>query len=427
MGIFLATVTLLLGIGLPIFVALGLTVSFVLSLEGTVPLGILVQRMFSGIDTFPLMAIPFFILAGNLMTGSGLSRRLIKLAVLIVGPMPGGLAMTTVASCTFFGAISGSSPATVVAIGKIMFPAMLNGGYSRDFSIGTIMASGSLGIMIPPSIFFIVFGAVTGVSIGALFLGGIGVGIVYSICIQAYCYFYGRRHGIKAETRPTLSALWKATKGASLAIAIPVIILGGIYGGIFTPTEAAAVAVVYALFVGVLIYREITMSDLFRILVESATTTAQVMIVVAAATAFSWYLTTSGATVAAASAFLGISNNPIVIFLIINVIVLIAGMFIDPNSIIVILVPLLFSVAATAGINPIHLGVVLCVNASIGMYTPPFGLNLFVARGVGEVTYREAVKGSIPFIWVALIALVIATFIPEISLWIPRSIYRGVG
>ncbi|MFZ1726451.1 MAG: TRAP transporter large permease [Albidovulum sp.] len=411
---------------IPIFLALGVPVLAFIALTTPTPSVLVIQRMFSGLDKFPLMAIPFFILAGNLMASGGLSTRLIRLAIALVGPLHGGLAMTSVVGSMFFSAISGSSPATVIAVGKLMMPSMDDAGYKRTFSVGLLMSAGSLGIVIPPSIFMIVYGAVTGVSIGALFIAGIGAGAIYGITLLVMCWIYSRWNNLPTTGNWSGTEIRDATVGASWGIAIPFIVLGGIYGGIFTPTEAAAVTVVYAAFVTIAIYRELSTRDLIKVLVDSAVTTAQVMIIVSAASAFAWYLTTSGFAAAVSSMLSGIGDDPIKVLMVINVVILIAGMFLDPNSIIIILVPFLYTVAMTAGIDPIHLGIVLCVNAAIGMFTPPFGLNLFVATGIG-VTYREAVIGSLPFILIALLALLVITYIPAVSLWLPSQIYKGIG
>ncbi|MDA3919441.1 MAG: TRAP transporter large permease [Salinisphaera sp.] len=424
---FLLLVSSLLMLGLPIFIVLSLAVFIALSADGTTPLMLVVQRLFSGIDRFSLMAIPLFILAGNLMTTGGLSRRMLRVAQLIVGPLNGGLATTTVTGSMFFSAISGSSPATVVAVGKLMLPAMLEGGYNHRFSVGLLMSSGAMGIIIPPSIFMIVYGAVAGVSIGALFMAGIGAGLLYGLVFAVYCWVKARRDGLATSEPASLAEFMAALREASWGLAIPVLILGGIYGGIFTPTEAAAVAVAYAAFVGLVVYREMTIVECWQVCVDSAVVTAQIMIILAAASAFSWYLTTSGLTQGLAGTILGVSDNPLVILLMINIVVLIAGMFLDPNSIVIILVPLMLNIAPEAGINLVQLGVILCVNAAIGMYTPPFGLNLFVASSLEGVTYADAVRGSLPFVLLALVVLVVVNLVPGLSLWLPHMVLQGVG
>lgn len=424
--LFFSLLGLLLASSTPIFIALAGAVMIAIWLDGFMPMAIVVERMFSGIDSFALMAIPFFILTGNLMGVGGLSRRVVRFADLLVGRLTGGLGITAVSSCMFFGAISGSSPATVVAVGNILYPALTEGGYKRRFSIGLIVASGSLGIIIPPSVVMIVYAAVTGVSVGALFMAGVGAGLVYGLVFILYAVFHAHRHNIPRNPAPSWSELWTGLKEASWGLGVPVVILGGIYGGIFTPTEAAAVSVIYAAFVSAVIYREKTPGELFAAVAGSAATTAQVMIILSAAGVLAWYLTSQGLAVAMANGILALSDSPTQLFMLINVAVLISGMFLDAASIMVILGPLLYKVGITVGIDPVHLGVVLTVNGAIGMFTPPFGLNLFVASSLGDVTYEQAVKGSLPFIALALLALGVVTYVPEISMWLPRMLYSGL-
>jgi C4-dicarboxylate transporter DctM subunit len=417
---------LLLIMGAPIFIALAGSVVSALWVEDTVPLVIVVERMFAGLDKFSLMAIPFFILTGSLMSVGGLSKRIVHLANLLIGRLTGGLGMTAVASSMFFGAISGSSPATVVAVGSLLYPALTKAGYRRPFSIGVIIASGSLGIIIPPSIVMIVYAAVTGVSVGALFMAGLAAGVIYALCFIPYCYYIAKKDGVERMPTPTTQELWEGFKDAGWGLGVPVVVLGGIYGGVFTPTEAAAVSVIYALAVSMFVYREKTPGELFQTMVDSATTTAQVMIILAAASVLAWFMTSNGLAVMIADAVLSLSENPLHIFMLINITVLIVGMFLDAASIMVILAPLFYQVGLKVGIDPIHLGTVLTVNGAIGMFTPPFGLNLFVASSLGEVDYMQAVKGSLPFIAIAIVALIVLTYIPAISLWLPSLVYGGI-
>lgn len=413
-------------VGVPIFIALSGAVLASMWWQGGMPLTIIIERLFAGLDKFSLMSIPFFILAGNLMNVGGLSRRIVHLANLMVGRFTGGMGMTAVSSSMFFSAISGSSPATVVAVGSLLYPALNEQGYKRSFSIGVIIASGSIGIIIPPSIVMIVYAAVTGVSVGALFMAGIGAGLLYGLCFFPYCYYRARRDGVARSPAPSAREFWRALKDAAWGMGVPVVVLGGIYGGVFTPTEAAAVAVIYAFGVAAFIYREKTMREMFGAIVDSATTTSQVMIILASASVLSWFLTSNGIAVFIAEKVLSVSANPYYIFLLINVTVLIWGMFLDAASIMVILAPLFYTVGLKVGINPIHLGVVLTVNGAIGMFTPPFGLNLFVASSVGDVDYLQAVRGALPFIGLAIIALALLTYFPDISMFLPRMVYSGV-
>ena len=416
----------LLLLGVPVFIVLLLPVIGFLEFTTNTSQLLVIQRFFSGIDKFPLMAIPFFILAGNLMARGGMSRRLIDFASALMRPVTGGLGVTTVTSAMFFSAISGSSPATVIAVGKTMLPAMVAQGYGRAFPIGLLMSSGAMGIIIPPSIFMIVYGAVTGASIGALFIAGIGAGLVYGLLFMAVCVIYARATGMRDAAPWNLSEILNTGRTCLWGLAAPMIILGGIYGGIFTPTEAAAIAVAYAMFVSIVIYREMTLRDVVACAVESAVTTAQVMIIIAAASVFAWYLTTSGVSRVVEGVLVGFSQNPVQLLLVINLIILMAGMVLDPNSIIIILVPFIAPVAIAAGIDPTHLGIILAVNAAIGMFSPPFGLNLFVSVSLG-VTFREAIVGSLPFIAVGLVALMIITFVPAVTLWLPAQFYDNIA
>lgn len=416
----------LLIVGAPIFVALSGAVLLVFALFSDMPLVIIIQRMFAGINKFALMSIPFFILAANLMGKGGISKRIIKLANIMVGSFPGGLGMTTILACMFFGAISGSSPATVVAIGALLYPALIEQKYGEGYSVGVITSSGSLGIIIPPSVTMIVYGAVTGSSVGTLFIAGFGAGFVYALLYMIYTFFFAKKKkDIVVLEKPSMKEILKALADSAWGIGVPVIILGGIYGGVFTPTEAAAVAVVYALVVALFIYRELDLKGLYEVLRDSAIIVAQIMILLASASVFAWILTSEGITVAVAEALVGISSKKYVILALINIIVLIAGMFIDGASIIMILAPLFYPIAMQASIDPIHLGIILTVNCAIGMFTPPFGLNLFVASSITKLSIIKISRGVMPFIIMSIIALLLITYIPEISLWLPRQIYKA--
>ncbi|MCF6460725.1 TRAP transporter large permease [Clostridium sp. Cult3] len=410
----------LLVFGVPIYVSLAFSSLLTMVIFTPLSLEIIPQRMFAGIDKFSLMAVPFFILAANVMKTGGLSSKILKFANALVGKLTGGLAMTVVLSCMFFGAVSGSSPATVVAIGALMLPALVEMGYDEKFSLGLITSSSAVAVIIPPSIGMIVYGSVTGVSVGELFMAGIGPGILYGLTFMLYCYYYAKKNNIKQIEDPSeRTGLWEAFKDAGWALGIPVVIIVGIYGGFFTPTEAAAVAAVYAIIVSMFIYKELTWKDLIDESIESAIGTAQVMILLAAASVFSWILTRQQAPQALAQALVGAGRSKVTILLLINLILLIVGMFIDPASASMILSPLFMPLAVQYGIDPIHLGIIIVVNGAIGMYTPPFGLNLFVAKGITDRTLYDIMKGAMPFIIISLITLMLITFIPQISLWLP--------
>jgi C4-dicarboxylate transporter DctM subunit len=415
---------LLLALAAPIFVVLSLSTLTAFALHSAIPLQTIVQRLFAGLDKFALMAIPFFILAANVMSAGGMSRRIIAVANVLVGPLPGGLAMATVVACMFFGAISGSAPATVVAMGGLLYPALVKAGYDRGFAIGLIVASGSIALIIPPSITMIVYGAVTGASVGALFVSGFGAGVVYGLGFMVYSYVHARRHNIPPLPRPSGAEIRATLADAKWGLGMPILIIGGIYGGVFTPTEAAAVAAVYAIVVALLIYREISWSEFWAVTVQSAGSTAQVMILLAGASVFAYILTSERVTVILTEAIVRMGASQLTVLILINVALLIAGMLIDGASIILILAPLLLPVATKVGVDSLHLGIIMVVNTAIGMFTPPFGLNLFVAPAVDEEwTMTRLIPKVLPFVWVSLIPLLIITYVPELSLWLPRLIY----
>lgn len=425
MTVFLfVSLAVMLALSVPIFVALCGSVAATFLLFNDMDLVVILQRMFAGINKFSLMSIPLFVLAANLMGEGGISKRIINLANAFVGHIPGGLGMTAIVASLFFGAISGSSPATVVAIGALLYPALLEKGYSPSFAAGVITAAGSLGIIIPPSVNMIVYGTVTGASVGTLFIAGFGAGIIYALTFMVYTLIYAKRHPeIVREKKTTWGERFTALKESIWGMGIPVIILGGIYGGVFTPTEAAAVAAVYAIFVSLVIYREMDLKGFFLCVQKSAITTIQVMILLAAASVFAWILTSEGITVAIANAVLSVSDQKVVLLLMMNIVLLIAGMFLDGASITTILGPLFLPIAVSAGVDTVHLGIIMVVNAAIGMFTPPFGLNLFVASSITKQPMLKVAKGALPFIFMSLIALLLVTYVPEISLWLPRQVY----
>jgi C4-dicarboxylate transporter DctM subunit len=415
----------LLALNFPIFAVLLLSSVVTLALTSQVPFDIVVQTLFGSIDKFALMAIPFFVFAAIVMDRGGMSRRLIAWVEALFSSLKGGLGLTTVASCEAFGCISGSSPATVIAVGGLLFPALVKNGYGRRFSLGLITASGAIAILIPPSIAMIVFATITNVSVGALFMAGIGAGLVFGLCLAAYVLFHAYRTGIASAASFQLGLLARRTREASWAIGMPILILGGIYTGMFTPTEAAGVSAVYAIAVAMVVYREMNLRELMRAATQSAVLTAEIMIIIAASGIFSWLLTISQAQFALSQFFGQTQLHPIVVLALINVVLLVAGMFIDPNSAQVILIPLLFPITQAMGVDPVHLGVIVTMNLAIGMYTPPFGLNIFVSGGLFQASYRELVLAVMPFIAVSISALALITYIPSISLFIPQVVYGG--
>ena len=407
--------------GVAVYIAMSLASIVALYFFTTIPMEVVAQRMFSGIDKFSLMAVPFFILAANVMKGGGISRKILNLAGTVVRHLTGGLAIAVVISCMFFGAVSGSSPATVVAIGGLMLPELLKGGYDEKFSLGLITSSPAVAVIIPPSIGMIVYGTVTGESVGDLFIGGIGPGIVWGLAVILYSYYIAKIKKVPTQNRASIREIINALKDSIWALGVPLIIIGGIYGGFFTPTESAVVAAIYAIFVAVFIYKQLDLKELLNESIEAAVGTAQVMVLLASASIFSWILTRQQIPQALAESLILITNSKVTILLMMNLILLIAGMFIDPASSTTILAPLFLPLAINYGIDPIHLGIIMVVNGAIGMFTPPFGLNLFVATGVSKEPISKIISGSMPFVFVALVTMALVTFVPQITLYLVNA------
>ena len=370
--------------------------------------GFIAQNMVTGCDSFPTMAIPFFIFAGELMGGGGISKRLLNLANVFFGRIQGGLAIVTVVVCMFFAAISGSGPATVAAVGGMVIPTMLEKGYDKKFVLALIAAAGSIGVIIPPSIPMVIYAVTTNSSVSTLFLAGFVPGILIGLVLIAYSYFYAKKMGYKGDDEPFS------------AILSPVIILGGIYGGIFTPTEAAAVSVIYSIIVGCVIYRELDLKKLIQCTKNACETTASILIVIGCAAGFSKVLTLGRIPTTVASAMLALTDSKIVILLLINVLLLIVGCFMETLCAIMILAPILYPVVTAMGVDVTHFGIIMVVNLAIGFITPPLGVNLFVASRVGETTLDTVIKGIIPFLALMIITLLCITYIPAISMFLPN-------
>lgn len=407
---------ILLLINVPIAVALGLSAMIVFMIQDSVPMMVIVQKMFNSLDSFPLMAIPFFILAGKLMETGGISKRLVDFANNLVGRFHGGLAIVSVLACMFFAAVSGSAAATTAAVGGILIPAMVQRGYDKDFSTALQAAGGTIGVMIPPSVPLVLFGVIAGVSIGDLFIAGIIPGIFVGITLIIVAYFISRKRGYgKEEKKPVKEILISFFK-AILAILMPFIILGGIYGGVFTPTEASVVAVVYGLIVGLFIYREIKWKDLPDIFVSSAITSAVILFIISCASIFGILLTREQIPNDISAAMLSMTDNPIMILIIINIILLIVGTFMETAAAIVILAPILVPIASGAGIDLVHFGVIMVVNLAIGMITPPVGINLFVGANIANISLERVVKAIVPFLIMLIVDVFIISFMPSLSL-----------
>ncbi|HYE10612.1 MAG TPA: TRAP transporter large permease [Patescibacteria group bacterium] len=414
------SLTVLLLLGVPIAISIGFA-SLLGLIYSNMPTVYLAQGSFIAVDSFPLMAVPFFILAGNLMETGGLSKRLVRVANVLMGSYTGGLATVTVAACAFFAAISGSGPATVAAIGTIMIPAMIKKGYSRDFASAVAASGGALGILIPPSIVMVVYGVVGSVSIGDLFIAGILPGIVISAVLIAVGYVISKKNGYSGSGEKfTFRELGIALKDAFWALLAPVIILGGIYGGIFTPTEAAVVAVVYGFIVGAFIYRELKLEQIYNSLYKTAITVGSVMIIIGVATTFGRLLTMYQIPHKMATYLSSVSQNKYVILMLINLFLLFIGMFMETLATVIILTPLLLPVVMRLGVDPIHFGILLVVNSEIGFLTPPLGVNLFVASGISKISIERITKAIIPFIIALFLAVTLLTFLPQISTFLPN-------
>ncbi|MFZ7102150.1 MAG: TRAP transporter large permease [Peptococcaceae bacterium] len=416
--ILLISFGVLVVLNIPLAIGMGLASLLALAITQKVPLFLIAQRMFTGLDSFPLLAIPLFMIAGRLMERGGISRRLINLASNIVGSVAGGLAMVSILACMFFAAISGSSPATVVAIGSIMVPAMMDAGYDKDFSVALMAAAGTIGVIIPPSIPFVTYGITMNTSIGDLFMAGVIPGIIMGASLMGVCYVIAKKRGYKGTGRPTFRKLMASFKDSIWGLMMPVIILGGIYGGIFTPTEAATVACVYSLLVGFFIYKELTYNETIKSFSEAGVTSAMVMLIIATATAMGWIMTTEQIPTKIATVIANIAHSQVILLLLINLILLITGCLMELNAAIIILGPIFLPLVMQYNIDLIHFGVIMVVNMTIGLLTPPLGVNLFVAGSLlKEVTFKQIVKASFIFLMVLILDLFLFTYIPEISLF----------
>ena len=424
MMILIICAVILLFVGAPIAVAIAGSTTLAIGTSGIFGLEVVPQQMFIALNSFPLMAIPFFILAGHLMQVGGISERLIDFGSALIGHLTGGLAMAAVLTSMFFAAISGSGAATVAAIGSILIPAMLAHGYGRGFTAANQAVSGALGVIIPPSIPLILFAVAANESAGDMFLAGILPGIIVTMSLLLMAYFYSRKRGYKGVQKATGKELLVAFRRSILALLMPVIVLGGIYGGIFTPTEAAVVAVLYALIVG-FVYKRFTLKKLADAFADSSVTSAIVMIVIAAAGLFAFYINVLGFP-DQILAFMESINLGVIGFLILaNLLLLIAGMFIEAAAAILIFVPILLPMAVGLGIDPVHFGMIMVVNLSVGLVTPPVGLNLFVASDLAKMSLTALSKAVIPFILVLLISIAIVSGVPQLSLWLPNLISGG--
>ena len=416
--------TMVLCFALTVSVAVSIGLASILGIQvSNANMLISVKEMFASINKFPLAAIPFFILAGNLMETGGISRRLVEFAKSIVGGVQGGLPMTCVLTCMIFAAVSGSSVATTFAIGAILIPALIKHGYPTSYAAALQATSAELGVIIPPSIPMILYGVSAEVSIGELFIAGFGPGILISLALMAFVWVYCKIKGWGKNDGDGRLSLGRATLQAGWALLMPVIILGGIYGGVFTPTEASAVAVFYALIVGVVIYREIKVKDLYAILRKSAISSAVIMFIIANAGLFAFLITRAGVPDAIGRWLEAVLQSPTMFLLGVNAALFIIGMFIETSAAIIVLAPILAPVAMHFGVDPVHFGLIMVVNLAMGMITPPFGVNLFAACTVAKISLDRIVGHLLPFVGVILVCLLIITYVPSLSLGLRDLVY----
>ncbi|MEW6514399.1 MAG: TRAP transporter large permease subunit [Pseudomonadota bacterium] len=412
----------LMAIGMPVGVALGLTVlTFMFSFTDT-PIASVALKMFSGIEKFEIMAIPFFILAGNFLTHGGVARRMIAFATAMVGHLTGGLGMSAVLACALFAAVSGSSPATVVAIGSILIPAMIKQGFPLRFAAGTVASAGGLGILIPPSIVMVMYAVTTNSSVGALFMAGVIPGILLALVLGATTWWQARKGNYPRLPAASWRERWQAFRKAVWGLMLIVVVMGGIYSGLFTPTEAAAMSAVYAFFIAVFVYRDLTFKQVPKVLLDSANMASMLLFIIASAVLFSFILTSEQIPQDIAAWIVDMGLGSVGFLIVVNVLLLLAGNIMEPSSIILILAPILFPVAVALGIDPVHFGIIITVNMEIGMITPPVGLNLFVAGGVTRAGLTEMSIAVLPWLYAMLGYLIFITYVPEVSIWLPRTL-----
>ncbi len=407
----------------PIAVAVGVSAVAAFMVQGDMSLMLVVQRLYAGADSFPLMAVPLFIIAGNLMGAGGISRRIVAVADALVGHLPGGLAAVSVLSAMFFAGISGSAAADTAAVGTILIPAMVRRGYSPAFSGAVQAAAGSVGVVIPPSIPMIIFGVLTGASIGRLFAAGVVPGLLIGASLMAVCVWHARRNGWRSERPFSGRALRTALAKATWALGAPLIILGGIAGGMFTATESAAIAVFYALFIGLFVYRELPFPSLPGLVLQSGITSAIILFIICTASVFSWFMAIRDIPASIAQGLLGITDNPLLLLLIINCMLLCAGIILETTAALILFVPVLLPVLPALGIDVIHLGVIVVMNLAIGMLTPPMGVCLIVSCSIASVRLEAISRAVLPFLLALLLNLALVSLYPPLSLYLPSLLF----
>jgi C4-dicarboxylate transporter, DctM subunit len=408
--------------GMPISISLGLSVLSFLFFFTDVPIESVALKLFTGIEKFEIMAIPFFILAGNFLTHGGVAKRMIAFATSMVGHLPGGLGLSAVVACSLFAAVSGSSPATVVAIGSILLPAMVKAGYPVKYGAGIVASAGGLGILIPPSIAMVMYAVSTNSSIGALFMAGVFPGLVLAAMLMGTTWWIARKNNYPRAEKASWGQRLKAFRESFWGLMLIVIVMGGIYSGIFTATEAAAMSAVYAFFISTFVYKDLRLSDLKRVLLASANLSAMLLYIITNAVLFSFLLTSEQIPQSMSQMIIESGLGQIGFLLVANVLLLVAGSFMEPASIILIFAPILFPIAISLGIDPIHFGIIMTVNMEIGMITPPVGLNLYVASGITKLGLTDMSKAVTPWLLTMLVFLGIVTYWSPLALWLPKTL-----
>ncbi len=415
---------LLMLTGMPISISLGLTVLTFLFTMTTVPIESVALKLFTGIEKFEIMAIPFFILAGNFLTHGGVARRMINFASSMVGHWHGGLALSGVMACALFAAVSGSSPATVVAIGSIILPAMIRQGYPKGFGAGVITTSGALGILIPPSIVMVMYSVSTNTSVGQLFMAGVVPGLLLAFFLGLTTWFLARKHNYPRLPKASWPERLDAFRKSAWGLLLIVIVMGGIYSGMFTPTEAAAVSAVYAFIVAVFVYKDMSLKKVPKVLLDSASMSAMLLYIITNAVLFSFLMTNENIPQAMAGWIMDKGFGVISFLLMVNILLLLAGNVMEPSSIVLIMAPILFPVAVKLGIDPVHFGIIMVVNMEVGMCHPPVGLNLYVASGITKMGISELTVAVMPWLLTMIGFLVLITYVPLISTWLPHLLYK---
>lgn len=413
----------LLFVGVPVAVALG-GASLVYILIAGLPEVVVIHNMVGGIDSFPLLAIPFFILTGHLMNTAGITSKIFTFARAVVGWLPGGLGHVNVGASVIFAGMSGAAVADAGGLGNVEIKAMRDAGYDSDFSVGVTAASSTIGPIIPPSLPLVIYGVMASVSIGELFVAGIVPGILMAVALMVMVSLYARVRAYPRDAKPSLCLIWHSFRGAFLPLLTPVIIIGGIMTGAFTPTEAAVAAAIYAMFLGIVIYRSLGWRHMLRVAMDTIETSAAILMIVAAAAIFAWILTSNQVASLLGSAMLGLSENPTMVLLMMMLLVLLIGLFMETIAAITILVPVLLPISAQVGIDPVHLGIIVVLNLMIGLLTPPVGMVLYVLSEIAKVSFEKCVKATMPFLAPLLIVLLLITLFPQLALWLPGLAYR---